>query len=271
MSRPDSILRSYTDSGEALTQSSYRPSQYSDERWEIIGTVSDHDEFLPLSIEVVETAGRRSVDPMFEDYGGTTSSAVKQRFHAEGGMVATRETEAVAPHAEIDVAQLDHAREEGFLQGIEAGKAAAAEEHEAALAELKERLNTLLSDLATQLQEEVAQSERHAIDFCLSLAHKMVGHAVEINPEYVVKLIHDALSLCGAANIHKVRVSPEDLEFIEVLGVAKSFKEYDGSWAFVADDTIRAGCVVETSAGEVDHRLDTAWERVKDNVVKVLR
>jgi flagellar biosynthesis/type III secretory pathway protein FliH len=48
-------------------------------------------------------------------------------------------------------------------------------------------------------------------------------------------------------------------------------KEYDGSWSFVQDETIRAGCVVETSSGEVDFRLDQAWERIKDNVVKVLR
>lgn len=269
-SRPDNILRDYKESGDALTQASYRPSNYSDQRWEIIGTLSDHDEFLPMSIEVVETPGRHTFDPMFEDYGGTTSPSVKQRFHSEGGAVAVSE-ESPAALAEADPALLEEAHQQGYLEGFEAGKAAALEQQEAAMEELKERLNTILNDLATQLQEEVVQTEKHSVEFCLSLAHKMVGHAVEINPEYVVKIIHDALSLCGAANIHKVRVSPEDLEFIEVLGVAKSFKEYDGSWSFVADDTIRAGCVVETSAGEVDHRLDTAWERVKDNVIKVLR
>jgi len=54
------------------------------------------------------------------------------------------------------------------------------------------------------------------------------------------------------------------------MGIARMLKEYDGTWLFEADEGIKSGCVVETSAGVVDFQLDQAWERVAGNVVRVI-
>ena len=34
------------------------------------------------------------------------------------------------------------------------------------------------------------------------------------------------------------------------------FQEFDGSWNFEADETIKAGCVLESSAGLIDLQID---------------
>jgi flagellar biosynthesis/type III secretory pathway protein FliH len=215
-------------------------------------------------------------DPMFADYGGLSASQSKRRYHLpDGGEPEVENTEtSTGPQEEqitLPVSQLEALREEAFQAGLSQGTAEAQQMHLQEIQAMGARVEGVLSDLAAQVADEMQRMEREAIHLALAIAERMIGYAVEINPEYIIKVVHDALALCGAANIQRIRVSPEDLEFIEVMGVAKGFKEYDGTWSFAPDETIRAGCVVETSAGEIDHRLDAAWDRVKENVIKVLK
>lgn len=264
-----------------LTQASYVPTGYADMSWEVVGEIRDNQEFTPMSIEVVsdETAGM--VDPMFADYGGITPGAQKRRWHLPkeiaGAFAAPDSDDAPADGGPaedtiaLSASEIEALKEDAFKAGLEQGAAEKAAEQEAELAQVAARLEGLIADLSNQVKEELFRVERDAVSLSLSIAEKMVGYAVEINPEYILRIVHDALSLAGGANIRKVRVSPEDMEFIEVLGVAKQIKGYDGTWEFAADETIRSGCVVETSSGEVDYRLDLAWERVKENVLKAIK
>ena len=113
--------------------------------------------------------------------------------------------------------------------------------------------------------------ERHAVELAVDMARNIIEGAVEINPEYIIPIIREAIQMAGGATIERVRVSPEDMEFIEVIGVAKRLKEHDGSWNFEADPEIKSGCVVDTSAGQVDYQLDQAWARARDEVLKLTR
>jgi flagellar biosynthesis/type III secretory pathway protein FliH len=61
------------------------------------------------------------------------------------------------------------------------------------------------------------------------------------------------------------------MEFIEVVGVKKNLRGFDGTWNFESDPTIKSGCVVESSAGEIDFQLDKAWERIQTAVVRAAR
>ena len=83
--------------------------------------------------------------------------------------------------------------------------------------------------------------------------------------------MREALKYAGTASIKKVKVSAQDLEFIEVMGLSKKLKEFDGSWAFEADENLKSGCVIETSAGEVDFNLEKSWERIAESVVRIIK
>ena len=134
---------------------------------------------------------------------------------------------------------------------------------------IEERYATLIEDMNTQIQEGIEGVERRAVEFAVQIAKKLVGAIVEVNPEYILGIIKEATKLTGGATIKTIRVSPQDLEFVKMLSPEKQFKEFDGSWSFQADETIHAGCVLETSSGEVELDLDKAWDRIKDSVVKV--
>ncbi|MEN9845394.1 MAG: Flagellar assembly protein FliH [Pseudomonadota bacterium] len=151
-------------------------------------------------------------------------------------------------------------------QELEARFAAESEEK---IKAVEERYRTVIDDMGSQIQQEVEALERRAVEFALQVARKLVGTIVEINPEYILQVIKDAVKLTGGATIKAIRVSPQDLEFLTMLSPDRQFKEFDGSWSFQADDTIRAGCVVETSSGEIEVDLDKTWERIKESVTKV--
>ncbi|MCB0339351.1 MAG: hypothetical protein KDD53_07090, partial [Bdellovibrionales bacterium] len=132
------------------------------------------------------------------------------------------------------------------------------------------RISEVFEDLSKQLSEKLAVIEQQAVQLAIEVSRKIVDTTVEIQPEYLIEVIREGLKHTGAATISKIRVSPQDMEFINVIGISKQFKEHDGSWSFEADDSIRSGCVIETSAGEIDYRLDEAWKRVQDSVLKVI-
>jgi flagellar assembly protein FliH len=134
---------------------------------------------------------------------------------------------------------------------------------------IEERYRTIIDDMGTQIRQEVEGVERRAVELAIQVARKLVGTIVDINPEYILQVIQDAVKLTGGATIKAIRVSPQDLEFLKMLSPEKQFKEFDGSWSFQQDDSIRAGCVVETSSGEVEFDLDKTWERIKESVTKV--
>ncbi len=148
-------------------------------------------------------------------------------------------------------------------------EAHAGHESEERIRAIEERYRTIIDDMGAQIHQEIEAVERRAVEFSLQVARKLVGTIVEINPEYILQVIKEAIKLTGGATIRAIKVNPQDLEFLKMVSPDRQFKEFDGSWSFQADETIRAGCIVETSSGEVEFNLDKAWERIKESVTKV--
>ena len=254
---------------EGMVQATYRESPYSDSSWEVLGELSESDEFSPMSVECID-GGRFSLDPMFPDYGGHYNQQAAQEMPgSDSTSRRKKKKEEEEKPKGLVIPEEEYARV--IADALEKGRTESATElkaqYDQQLNAMKERVQTVLQDLHKQFVERLATTENQAVELAVQISEKIIGFAVEINPEYIVKLIQEALKLAGTAEISLVRVSPQDMEFIEVLGIQKSVKEFS-EFHFESDETIKAGCVVETSAGEIDYQLDKAWDRVKESVVK---
>lgn len=263
-----------TSAAERLTQLNYKNSEYSDQSWEVIGEAPKAEIFAPLNFPIVGRKEKRT-DPMFADYGGTIGESEEQRWHLPGGVISEKELkdgdDAAAEKNTISDEELEAIKAEAE----ERGRKKAAEEAAAAQKErsskIEEGMKAIIVDLQKQLSERLADMEKKALRLSVAIAEKVINHAVEINPEYIAGVIEEAMKLAGSATIKKIRISAQDMEFIEVIGMSKVFKNYESDWEFEADPAVRAGCIVETSAGEIDFRLDEAFERIKSNVLKTIR
>jgi len=261
----------------AASQAAYRGTPYEDSSWEVVGEFLNSQEFEPVEFNVVSSSELVS-DPMFADFGGRSEGDKDKRYHIPTGMsfAAARRLRGDMTEIEDDPnVQKIHKDElqKMLQQAVEQGRAEALAEATLQTNEqikaLEDRYGTIVQDVANQLVEGHRQTEKQALELALSISQKLVGSVVEINPEYVLEIIQQALKQTGGATIRLIKVSPQDLEFIQLLNLPKHFKEFDGTWKFESDDSIRAGCVVITTAGDVDFQLDQAWARVQDQIMRI--
>jgi flagellar biosynthesis/type III secretory pathway protein FliH len=214
---------------------------------------------------------------MFENYEGDKKPDGPRRWHlpehlAHAPEMKSRKEEEQAPEVPVmPVAEAERLSAEAYERGKQEMLAQAHAEQAEKIGQMAVQVETLLQDLQAQLNQELEEIERRSVIMAVAIAEKLVGTAVEINPEYIVPVLNEALTLAKGAAVRKVRISPQDMEFIEVVGIEKKLKGFDGTWTFEADATIKSGCVVETSAGEIDFQLDRAWERIQDSVVKAVK
>lgn len=272
--------------------STFRPAAFQITQFEVLTAVPAVEEFKATAWVCVE-GGTKVADPMFEVYDDVVAGSSLQQSNEqsddaqlswateEGG---SSEFDEDADPTVIELKQAlreekdarealveEHARqiEELKTSLTEQVRAEAERESEEKLKAIEERYAALVEDINAQMREGLEGIERRAVEFSVRVAKKLVGTIVEINPEYVLEVIKEAIKLTGGATIKAIRVSPQDLEFLKMLSPEKQFKEFDGAWSFQPDDSIRAGCILETSSGEVEYDLDKAWERIKESVTKV--
>lgn len=264
------------DGESTHTVESFRPTPYEDSSWQIVGEFLNQDYFEPMQFRTV-SADEDQIDKMFSDYGGRLGAQQGDtRAHVPMGGGApverrrSREPE-VSPEEEAARQQqiIDQAVQEARESGREEGRQEAQAEFDEKMRSLEERYGEVLRDIGNQLNESLEGIEQQAVGLAVAISEKLVGAIVEVNPEYILEIVREALRLSGGATIKTVRVSPQDLEFFNMVKLSKEFKEYDGSWSFQADETIKAGCIVESSSGQVDYDISQAWQRIAERVVKV--
>lgn len=246
------------------TLADFEEKPYQDARWEILSEIENPNDFMPLSLEKIDSPQSVDETGFFPDYGGKVEA--KKLWHNPQGVLDNKEEDAV-PKISLTEEELSAKIEVARNEGKEAALTEAKHHFESQVTEMRESLTVLFNDIKAQSEANGAILEEQAVKLSLLIAKKLVTAAVEFNPEYIVHVVKEALSHVKTAAISQVRVSPQDLEFIEVLGF-KEQKDFEGI-NFVADETIRAGCIVETSAGEIDYDLETSFARIQELVVKI--
>jgi flagellar biosynthesis/type III secretory pathway protein FliH len=242
----------------------FREKPYEDARWEIISEIENPNDFMPLRLEKVDSPESVDQTGFFPDYGGRVEG--KKLWHNPQCAVVEKEEEII-PKVSLTEEELQAKLEEAREQGFKSAEAQAKERFDAQLEQMKQSLISLFQDMKSQIDNHYQLIEEQAVKLSVQIAKKLVTAVVEFNPEYIVHVVKEALSHVKTASISEVRVSPQDLEFIEVLGF-KNQRDFEGI-NFIADETIRAGCIIETSAGQIDYDLDSSFARIQELVVKV--
>ena len=280
-----SINQQSVEGASRQKASTFKPKSFEATTWEILSEVKTESPFQPMQFVHISERPAET-DPMFEDSQGRKAPSEG----ADGELLEPQEEmlvldqveEQMFPASDVEELEQRHKTEIDALMAehetqLEAARATALEEGRAEAQSEAEQSNKgieasyagLIEDMNSQILERLAEVERQAVQFSMQVAKKLVGSIVEVNPEYILSVIQEAMKLTGGASIKAIRVSPQDLESIKVLNPEKQFKEFDGTWSFVADDTIRQGCIIETAAGSAEYDLEKAWERIQEQVIKV--
>ena len=250
-----------------LSQKDYRATPYRDTEWEVIGERFTDRNFAPLELEVVPSKLAKT-DPMFADFGASFTDGRDSFFHSANGEsgIAKKEPEAPVFDPAIIEAELSQRFEEGREAGRKEGQELAESIIEERHAEMQARFEMLAQEMRDELTRCIQQLQTNAAALALNVSKKILLTTADAKPEYIFEVIrHGIQSLSGSTPL-RVRVSQQDFEFLEVIGLPKDISTAEIGVEYVADENIQTGCVIETSFGEVDLQLDHMWEQVRANL-----
>jgi flagellar assembly protein FliH len=156
------------------------------------------------------------------------------------------------------------AYQQGFVEGREAADA----EFKQVLADCRvqtdERIGALLGAMGEQLRLLGETLERDAYQFALAVAARIIKREVTIDNDTIVRQIKGAIRRVVGVETIKMRVHPDDEEIVRehraiFLSSAGSIRDL----VIEVDDSLEpGGCIIESTAGNVDARIATQISQV---------
>jgi flagellar assembly protein FliH len=166
---------------------------------------------------------------------------------------ASAEERTAAMHAE--------AEHKGYQEGLERGLAEARARIEHAL----EAFTAAERSMAEMHDRYVAEAEAAAVDLAFQIAEKVIGATVASDREAVLGVVSGALLRTTDRDHLVLEVNPGDFELVrdsasELAARLGGINRME----VVSERRVEAGgCVVRTEAGEIDARVSSQLERVR--------
>ena len=154
------------------------------------------------------------------------------------------------------------AHQEGYRDGLAAGRAAAHEE----LAEQVRRIDAIVQALQAPLDELDEVVERELLNLAVVAAGRIAFREITLAPERVLDAVRAALRILpGFSRQVRIRLNAEDAALVRGL---LSPAESGHSVEIVEDDSLsRGGCIVQAENSEVDARFETRLAAVFDDML----
>lgn len=256
-----------------LSQKDYIPTPFRISDYEVVGERLKTLDFTPLELSVIPSE-HSVADPMFADFGNVIPPGQERVSHTRTGQIGkAMEEKSDEPVFDIKLFEAELAqryeagREAGFAEGEEAAKAIIAERY----AELQQRYETFQQMIDQEVKSFIARTENQAVQLALAVARKILVTTSDVKPEYIFEVIRQGVKSLGGAVPLKIRVAPQDFEFIQVIGAPTDISAHELGITYESDENIKSGCVIDTDFGEVDLQLEKMWELVRENLFGVKR
>ncbi|MEK3734568.1 MULTISPECIES: FliH/SctL family protein [Paenibacillus] len=162
-------------------------------------------------------------------------------------------------------------KSEGYRQGYEEGAAKAEQEMRELLDKATHEAQELLQQAYRAKEELIQEAEPFLVELSCAIAEKVIERQLTVEPELMVELIRKNLSRKREKGVISLCVAPEHFEFIyaarEELGLVI---DSQAELQILPDATVQdRGCVIRSSFGSVDARIDTQLEEIKKELVRI--
>jgi flagellar assembly protein FliH len=204
----------------------------------------------------------------------------RHEVHSEAEQIlakARREAELILRQAEEQAAMLlaqERMRVESILQaereeakrfGYEAGYGEAVQAVEADYASRLDHAEKLIQSALEERQLLLEDAQPMIVELACAIARKIMTRECTVDREWVLGVVRAALEEIRDAGNVEVRVNPDDYELVRANAQGLR-KEVPGQSELlvIPDRGVEAGgCVIQTSFGNIDARLDTQLEEVR--------
>jgi flagellar assembly protein FliH len=156
------------------------------------------------------------------------------------------------------------AYEKGFAQGEKDGLELGA----AKALKVVENMETLLNEIGCLRTDIIKLHEKDIIGLICAVAEKVVHHEVALNGMTSRETVIRAIQLATEKRSILLRVNPEEFDYIEQLKpeLFKRFNELTSIEVVSSQSVKRGGCFLETQYGDVDARVETQMEMIRQSL-----
>lgn len=159
--------------------------------------------------------------------------------------------------------------QEGFTQGHQAGTA----EMEQVINQTIVRTGQVLAAAEQAAKEMILAAEVQIIDIALAVARKILAYEIAENPMVVLPLVKATLQKVSDQEEVVIRVSMDDFDAVLLAKTdLQMMVGREHALKIIVDRTVDSGsCVIDTSYGTVDARLDTQFEIIRKILQDVIK
>lgn len=160
----------------------------------------------------------------------------------------------------------------GYQEGFAKGQEEAVLNNQRVFDEAVSRASKIIAEAEQAAQAMIQAAERDIVEIGLAVANKIIIRQLTNDPEAIMPIVAEALKKVRDKEQVVIRVNPEDYDI--VLAGRRDLQLVAGgeqTLTITADHTVsRGGCVIDTSHGSVDARIDTQLDMIKKALQDVM-
>lgn len=221
------------------------------------------------------------VEPQIVSSGSIESPTVKADSESpEAGLPMAADPfgpqEAPPPDLEPELkrallAEMDLARDAAVKEGFESGHAQGLAESRQLLQAQIDALTKLLNSATEVLQSQIGGLEDIVVALGFETVCKIMGSAMQ-DRDSVVAVVRQVISHVKESEPITIRVAPADYEQLAENQAVITQTHFSSGITLQPDDrVVLGGCLIETSGGSLDGRLETQLQQVKDALLSAQR
>lgn len=147
----------------------------------------------------------------------------------------------------------EESRKAGFSQGYNEGFQKGLSEAEQLISQAKK----VLEQSKTAFSQYLETCEPYLLAMTLEIAKKIVGDAIQCDPEIALSMIRQAISVLDDESSITINVNPEIVAIIEGSKQNLDGQYNNRSIEVVGDPSISIGALLESPIGQVDATIET--------------
>lgn len=152
---------------------------------------------------------------------------------------------------------------EAYAAGYKIGEAAA----EKSFSERLELLRKLIESLKEEVSQEITGLEDIVVGIAFESVCKILGKSL-VNEKGILAVVQQVMSHAKDQEDLIIHVSPSDYALLYENKGALSGDSHHGKHELVPDDRVAlGGCLVETSGGTLDGRLEIQLQQLRDTLI----
>jgi flagellar assembly protein FliH len=174
---------------------------------------------------------------------------------------------------EEDLEQAERARQEGYQIGHQEGYSQAEDSVRAQYANLIENAKSIIEQAGFIKQQMILEAEPFLIELSCAIAEKIIGRQLTMEPEWIVDSISKVLQRKREQGVISLCVSPSQFAFIQDAREELMLSiDSQAELQVLPDPSVNDfGCVVRSSFGSIDARIDTQLEEIKEALLQLFR